>query len=77
MTGDMARNPRLMTKKAAAAYCGVSVPTFNASSPPPPVRLGGRVIRYDVRALDAWIDGMGGVANQDDELERALRAMGA
>lgn len=68
--------PRLLNKKDAAAYCGVSVPTFDASFPPAPVKLAGRVLRWDVRKLDAWIDGMGGAdtnaVSDDDDLDRFL-----
>lgn len=52
--------PRLLTRDQAAAYCSVSQPTFEACCPVRPVSLGGskRLDRYDVRDLDAWIDGL-------------------
>jgi hypothetical protein len=52
--------PRLMTRQQAASYCGISVATFSANCPVAPVALGEgkRLERYDVRALDAWIDNL-------------------
>ncbi|MGI3900542.1 MAG: helix-turn-helix transcriptional regulator [Janthinobacterium lividum] len=51
--------PRLLTRQQAAAYCGVSVPTFNAHCPVVPLAMGPgkRLERFDVRALDEWISG--------------------
>ncbi len=53
--------PRLLTRQQAAGYCGLSVPTFEATCPVRPIALGDerRLERYDMRALDAWIDGLG------------------
>ena len=52
--------PRLLTRQQAAAYCSVSLPTFEACCPVHAVSLGGskRLDRYDVRDLDTWIDGL-------------------
>jgi hypothetical protein len=47
---------RLLTKKEAAAYCGVSVPTFSKACPVTPAELYAGLKRYDRRQLDAWID---------------------
>ena len=52
---------RLMTKSEAAEYCRLSVPTFRRLCPVRPVDLGSgnpRLLRYDVRDLDRWIDGL-------------------
>jgi hypothetical protein len=52
--------PRLLARAEAAASCGVSVPIFSAQCPIRPVALGTgkRLERYDVRALDQWIDAL-------------------
>ena len=50
---------RLMTKSEAAKYCRLSAPTFHRLCPVRPVDLGSgnpRLLRYDVRDLDKWID---------------------
>jgi hypothetical protein len=51
---------RLLKKQQAAAYCGVSIPTFAAVCPVPPIALGigKRLERYDIRDLDDWIEGL-------------------
>jgi hypothetical protein len=52
---------RLLTKADAAEYCRVSVPTFDRVCPVRPVELepgNPRLLRYDVRDLDIWIDDM-------------------
>lgn len=53
--------PRLLTRQQAAAYCGVSVPTFNVLCPVRAIALGSgkRLERYDIRSLDGWIDTLG------------------
>jgi hypothetical protein len=50
--------PRLLTRKQAAAYCGVSVHTLTRHCPIKPIALGNskRLERYDVHQLDKWID---------------------
>lgn len=49
---------RLLTRAEAAAYCGMSVPTFEGICPVRPIDLGGgrRLERYDVECLNEWID---------------------
>lgn len=56
--------PRLLTRAQAADYCGVSIPVFSARCPVRPVALGAskRLQRYDVVALDRWIDELSGQA---------------
>lgn len=53
--------PRLLTKAQAAAYCGISVATFTTLCPVQPIALGKgkRLERFDVVALDNWIDRIG------------------
>ncbi len=52
---------RMLTRQQAAAYCGVSVPTFMLVCPVSPVALGEgkRLERYDIRSLDEWLDNLG------------------
>jgi hypothetical protein len=54
--------PRLLTREQAAAYCGVSLPTFMGICPVRPIALGAgkRLERYDLRALEQWIDTFSG-----------------
>jgi predicted DNA-binding transcriptional regulator AlpA len=49
--------PRLLTRQQAAAYCGVSVPTFDGICPIKAVALGTgkRLERFDRISLDRWI----------------------
>ena len=53
--------PRLLTRKQAAGYCGVSVPTFTVLCPVKAIALGNgkRLERYDIHSLDGWIDTLG------------------
>ena len=53
--------PRLLTRQQAAAFIGVSEPTFLVVCPIRPIALGPgkRLERYDIRALDSWIDELG------------------
>lgn len=53
--------PRLLTRQQAAAFIGVSEPTFLVVCPIRPIALGPgkRLERYDIRALDLWIDELG------------------
>ncbi len=53
--------PRLLSRRQAAEYCGMPIARFEAACPVAPVSLGeGKSMeRYDVRALDAWIDTLG------------------
>lgn len=54
--------PRLLTKAQAAAYCGLSSRAFATLCPVRPFALGAdrRLERYDIVALDEWIDRLGG-----------------
>jgi hypothetical protein len=53
--------PRLLTRQQAAAFIGVSEPTFMIVCPIRPIALGPgkRLERYDIRALEQWIDELG------------------
>lgn len=52
--------PRLLTRQEAAAYCGVSVPTFAVICPVKAIALGNgkRLERFDRVSLDGWIDSL-------------------
>jgi predicted DNA-binding transcriptional regulator AlpA len=62
--------PRLISKAAAAAYVNVSPTTFDEmvrdGRMPPPKRLSGRRKAWDVRALDAAVDGLEDCNNDND-----------
>lgn len=49
---------RLLTRQQAAAYCGLSLPSFLTVCTVPVLALGTgkRLERYDIRDLDSWID---------------------
>lgn len=65
---------RLLKKAQAAAYCGVSASAFARACPvapismAPPGRRNDRLLRYDVRDLDRWIDGLAEGWETDDEI---------
>jgi hypothetical protein len=52
--------PRLLTRQEAAAYCGVSIPTFEGICPVRAIALGNgkRLERFDRLSLDRWIDSL-------------------
>ena len=71
--------PRLFTKTEAAHYCGLNTHTFTATCPVRPIGLGvkGDVMRYDVQALDAWIERMGKAATDEVDPMALLEALGS
>lgn len=62
-TAESPDAPRLLRKKDAAAYCGVSTPTFDkwVSSGSLPNALPG-IGRWDRRGIDAALDRLSGIA---------------
>lgn len=67
---------RLLTKAAAAAYCGVSVPIFDQVCPVLPINFDTtreRLTRYDVRDLDAWLERLKGGGEGADRSKRLGR----
>jgi hypothetical protein len=63
-------NSRLLTRAQAAEYCGVGITTFTMLCPVRPIALGKskRLERFDIVALDRWIDGMsadGAISGRD------------
>lgn len=62
--------PRLLSLRQAAAYCGVSAPTFQSHVPVMPIEKLGRRLLWDRRALDAWLDRESGLeSDSQDEQE--------
>ncbi|WP_158808071.1 AlpA family transcriptional regulator [Beijerinckia sp. L45] len=55
--------PRLLNKAQAAAYCGLSEAAFPTLCNVRPIELGTRMLRYDVKQLDKWIDSLSPDAN--------------
>jgi predicted DNA-binding transcriptional regulator AlpA len=51
---------RLLKMNEAAEYCGIGRDSFANHCPVQPIRVrpGQRGLRYDIRALDAWIDSL-------------------
>jgi hypothetical protein len=64
MRSSSSPGQRLLTRAQAAAYCGIGVGTFSTLCPVRPIALGAdkRLERYDVVALNAWIDSLGSSA---------------
>jgi hypothetical protein len=56
--------PRLISRAAAATYCGMSPNHFDEHIAPlvPPARVGKRAL-WDVKALDRWLDQQSGLAH--------------
>jgi hypothetical protein len=54
--------PRLLSRDAAAAYCGLSPETFETVIPVQPISLAARRRLWDIKALDRWLDQQSGLA---------------
>jgi hypothetical protein len=65
--------PRLITKKAAAAHCGVSAPTFVkwvlAGAMPPALPV---IKKWDRKAIDLALDKASGLEVHSEPTESAL-----
>ncbi|UHC14374.1 hypothetical protein LRS73_17590 [Methylobacterium currus] len=61
---------RLLTLAEAAEYCRCTVAVFERACPVTPIALGDaidrRLLRYDILALDEWIDMAGGRTTKSD-----------
>lgn len=68
---------RLLTKSQAATYCGISVPTFGSVCPVRAIALGVgvRMERYDVHAINAWIDRLAGQGESPRTADQLLDAL--
>lgn len=51
-------NKRMLTKAEAAHYCGMKVKHFEIDCPVRPVRVANHDLRWDIRDLDEWLDGL-------------------
>lgn len=69
--------PRLLSRAAAAAYCGIVADTFEEYIRPhvPPIELGARRL-WDVRALDRWLDERSGLVEPRRSLDDWLGRLG-
>lgn len=70
----MTDGPRLIGRKEAAAYCGISPSCFSmwvASHKMPPTIPGTR--KWDKRAIDAKLDELGGLRAKDDHGQADLQ----
>lgn len=66
--------PRLMGRKAAAAYCGIAESTFSLwvkTYRMPPAVPGTR--KWDKKAIDAKLDELSGIADNDNKQETDLQ----
>lgn len=67
------RVKRLVLKKEAAIYLGVSTTTFDKICPILPKTFG-TVVRYDLNEIDRWLDGAGGEFDAEPEWKARLSA---
>ena len=68
-------NSRLLTRQDAAAYCAVSVATFDSICPIVPfamVKGRARLHRFDKRDIDLWIEQLKGL---NDNLKRSTNSI--
>ncbi len=60
---------RMLPKREAAEYCGLTAKRFEAECRVAPVAMPGGTIVYDMRDLDAWIDSLkSGAGDADDDI---------
>ncbi len=59
---------RLLTEADAAHYCGRPLKRFKAECSTAPIVMANGDIRYDIRDLDKWIDGLKAGSSDDDEI---------
>jgi hypothetical protein len=69
--------PRLFSREAAAAYLSIGTSAFDEHVAPavPPISIGRR-IRWDVKALDRWLDAQSGLAHAPDRRPMGERLNG-
>jgi len=69
--------PRLLSREAAAAYCGVTATTFDEHIRPKvaPVEIGARRL-WDVKALDHWLDQRSGLIAEFQPVEDWVERLG-
>lgn len=59
---------RMLTDAEAASHCGRAVKRFKAECPVTPVKFPNGDLRWDIRDLDAWIDGLKGLTSDADDI---------
>ena len=66
--------PRLLSRGAAAAYCGISAATFDEHvvQAVKPIAIGRRTL-WDIKALDRWLDQRSGLTHAVDNRSMAER----
>ncbi len=64
--GRLDPEPRLLTQRQAAAYCGLCAENFKKACPVQPVSILRRIPRYDRHALDRWIDNLNNAPAETD-----------
>lgn len=66
----------MLTKKAAASYCGLSINKFEQVCPVMAVAFENGTTRYDIIDIDAWLDFLksGGINVQDDQIVAKLKS---
>ena len=71
--------PRLLSKPAAAAYCGMSEDAFEARIRPhvPPLDISARPLLWDVKALDRWLDEQSFGAGQFTPISELIGRLGS
>ena len=69
--------PRLLSREAAAAYCGIAPETFDVHVRPhvSPIEMGTRRL-WDVKALDHWLDQQSGLIAEFQPIESWLERLG-
>lgn len=64
---------RMLTAREAADYCGLPLKKFTHHCQVSPLQLPGEEIRFDMKDLDEWLDGMkSGLPNGDDDITGKL-----
>lgn len=65
---------RMLTGQEAADYCGLPIKKFSNACQIKPVQLPSSDMRYDIRDLDHWLDGLkSNHPDEDDEIIERLR----
>jgi hypothetical protein len=69
--------PRLLSKEAAAAYCGMSPSHLDdhVARTVPPLKFGKRNL-WDIKALDHWLDGQSGLVQADRPIDEWVERLG-
>jgi hypothetical protein len=69
--------PRLLSREAAAAYCGVIAETFETHVRPhiAPIEIGARRL-WDVKALDRWLDERSGLIEGLQSIDHWVEHLG-